>query len=43
MWKTAMLEQIVGSKALDVMQRGMEAANLRQEVISHNIANVNTP
>ena len=38
-----MLEQIVGSKALDVMQRGMGAANLRQEVISHNIANVNTP
>lgn len=43
MWKTAMLEQIVGGKALDVMQRGMGAANLRQEVISHNIANVNTP
>lgn len=38
-----MLEQIVGSRALDVMQRGMGAANLRQEVISHNIANVNTP
>ena len=38
-----MLEQIVGGKALDVMQRGMGAANLRQEVISHNIANVNTP
>ena len=43
MWKTAMLEQIVGNRALDVMQRGMGAANLRQEVISHNIANVNTP
>ena len=43
MWNTAMLEQIVGGKALDVMQRGMGAANLRQEVISHNIANVNTP
>ena len=43
MWNTAMLEQIVGNRALDVMQRGMEAANLRQEVISHNIANVNTP
>ena len=43
MWKTAMLEQIVGGKALDVMQRGMGAANLRQEVISHNTANVNTP
>ena len=38
-----MLEQIVGGKALDVMQRGMGAANLRQEVVSHNIANVNTP
>ena len=43
MWNTAMLEQIVGNRALDVMQRGMGAANLRQEVISHNIANVNTP
>ncbi len=43
MRNTAMLEQIVGNKALDVMQRGMGAANLRQEVISHNIANVNTP
>ncbi len=43
MWKTIMLEQIVSNKALDVMQRGMGAANLRQEVISHNIANVNTP
>lgn len=38
-----MLEQIMSNKALDVMQRGMGAANLRQEVISHNIANVNTP
>ena len=43
MWNTAMLEQIVSNRALDVMQRGMGAANLRQEVISHNIANVNTP
>ena len=25
------------------MQRGLQAANLRQEVISNNIANVNTP
>lgn len=41
--ETTMLEQIVGNKALDVMQRGMGAANLRHEVISHNIANVNTP
>ena len=28
---------------MDYMQRGLVAANLRQEVISNNIANVNTP
>ena len=38
-----MLEQIMGSSALSAMSRGLQAANLRQEVISNNIANVNTP
>lgn len=38
-----MLEQIVNSSNFDYLGRGMNAANLRQEVISNNIANVNTP
>ena len=38
-----MLEQILNSPTMDYMQRGLAAANLRQEVISNNIANVNTP
>ena len=38
-----MLESIVNGPAIDYMQRGMAAANLRQEVISNNVANVNTP
>ena len=38
-----MLDQILDSPSFNYMQRGMEAANLRQEVISNNIANVNTP
>ena len=38
-----MLDQILNSPSFNYMQRGMEAANLRQEVISNNIANVNTP
>lgn len=38
-----MLEQIMSSSALSAMSRGLQAANLRQEVISNNIANVNTP
>jgi flagellar basal-body rod protein FlgB len=28
---------------IDLMQRGMDASWMRQEVISHNIANVDTP
>ena len=31
------------SPSFNYMQRGMAAANLRHEVISNNIANVNTP
>ncbi|MCL1806827.1 MAG: flagellar basal body rod protein FlgB [Oscillospiraceae bacterium] len=30
-------------RQIDLMQRGMDAAWMRQEVISHNIANVDTP
>ena len=38
-----MLEQIFNAPTFDYMQRGLEASNLRHEVISNNIANVNTP
>jgi flagellar basal-body rod protein FlgB len=38
-----MLENLINAKPIDVMERGMQAANLRQAVISNNIANVNTP
>lgn len=38
-----MLEQIMNSSTMDYLSRGLSAANLRQSVISNNIANVNTP
>ena len=38
-----MLDQILTGGGMDYMQRGLNAANMRHEVISHNIANVNTP
>ena len=38
-----MLEQILNSSNYDYLSRGLEAANLRHEVISNNIVNVNTP
>lgn len=38
-----MLEQIINSSNFNYLSRGLEAANLRHEVISNNIANVNTP
>ena len=38
-----MLEQIMNSSTRDYLSRGLSAANLRQSVISNNIANVNTP
>ena len=38
-----MLEQVVNSSTMDYLSRGLTAANLRHEVISDNIANVNTP
>jgi len=37
------LEQIFNSPMFDYMPRAMTAANMRQEVIANNIANVNTP
>ena len=38
-----MLEQIFGSTNFNYLPRAMTAANIRQEVIANNIANVNTP
>jgi len=38
-----MLEQILNSPTFDYAQRGLQAATMRQDVISNNIANVNTP
>lgn len=37
------LEQIVNGPTIGYLSRGLAAASLRQEVISNNIANVNTP
>ena len=38
-----MLESIMNSSNFNYLSRAMVAANMRQEVISNNIANVNTP
>ena len=38
-----MLEQLVSSSTLDIGSRALAAASLRHEVLSNNIANVNTP
>ena len=38
-----MLEQVVNSSTLDIGSRALAAASLRHEVLSNNIANVNTP
>ena len=38
-----MLEQVVNTSVIDVSNRALAAANLRHEVLSNNIANVNTP
>ena len=38
-----MLDQIMRSPTFDYLERGLSAANLRHEVISDNLANVNTP
>lgn len=41
--ETKVLEQIMNSANFNYLPRAMEAANIRQEVIAHNMANVNTP
>ena len=38
-----MLDQIMRSPTFDYIERGLSAANLRHEVISDNLANINTP
>ena len=38
-----MLEQLVNTSTIDIGSRALAAASLRHEVLSHNIANVNTP
>ena len=38
-----MLAQLVNSSVLDIGSRALSAASLRHEVLSNNIANVNTP
>jgi len=38
-----MLEQIMNSGNMNYLPRALTAATMRQEVISNNIANVNTP
>lgn len=38
-----MLEQIMQAPNFDYLERGLQAANLRQEVMANNLANVNTP
>ena len=38
-----MLEQIFGSTNFNYLPRALTAASMRQEVIAHNVANVNTP
>lgn len=37
------LDQIMNAPTINYTSRGMSAASLRHEVISNNIANVNTP
>ena len=38
-----MVDQVTNSQVIDVFSRSLRAANLRHQVISNNIANVNTP
>ena len=38
-----MLEQLVNTSTMDIGSRALAAASMRHEVLSHNIANVNTP
>lgn len=43
MSETDVLEQLMNSTNFNYLPRAMTAASIRHEVISHNIANVNTP
>ncbi len=43
MSETGVLEQIFNSSNFNYLPRAMTAANIRQEVIANNLANVNTP
>ena len=43
MSESDVLEEILESSNLNYLPRAMTAANLRQEIIANNIANVNTP
>lgn len=43
MSESVVLEGILESSNLNYLPRAMTAANLRQEIIANNIANVNTP
>lgn len=38
-----MLERIVSRKVFAIVERGLDAASLRQRVLSDNLANVDTP
>lgn len=38
-----MLEQLTNSPTIDYLSRGLSAAQLRHDIISDNLANVNTP
>ncbi len=41
--RKTMLDGITNSSVINILGRGLQAANLRHEVISNNVANVNTP
>ena len=38
-----MISRILSNHSIEILSRGLDAASLRQEVISNNIANVETP
>ncbi|WP_019553204.1 flagellar basal body rod protein FlgB [Propionispira raffinosivorans] len=38
-----MINEVVGSSTINILAQGLHAANTRHQVISNNIANVNTP
>ncbi|MCR4400739.1 MAG: flagellar basal body rod protein FlgB [Syntrophomonadaceae bacterium] len=38
-----MLDRLIGNPTVDLMERALDGASLRQKVIAHNLANVETP